>query len=430
MKTRILIMGTGPVAVQLGVLFHRYLQAEVAFVSRSHVSMRSKQFVDVVRQAGYVKATVQNEQHLKLTGEMAPINVFPSYETVEGTFDLLVLACTADAYTATLRQLPDSVLQQVESVLLVSPTMGSNLIVRAALQTIQPNVEVISCSTYLGDTRVTNADHPHEVITMGLKKHLYLGSSQASSEWMTCLAQLFAQIDLPITCVSDAIEAESRNSSLYVHPALFMNTHALQAIFYGTKVPFYIYKLYPEGPITMDLIHEMREMWQEISAILQAMDVQPLNLLRFMVEENYPLRPETMDTSRIAQFESLSAIEQEYLLYVRYTGILIDPFSKPDAKGFYDDFSAVPFRKISQNQAGIWEIPRMPHEDYYRTKIVQGLGRTLNIETPMIDVLLSRYETALQQFNSEQPHLKKSQQFFPQAFEDDMNCIQQGLNAH
>ncbi|RIL90172.1 DUF2338 family protein, partial [Staphylococcus equorum] len=54
MKTRILIMGTGPVAVQLGVLFHRYLQAEVAFVSRSHVSMRSKQFVDAVRQAGYV----------------------------------------------------------------------------------------------------------------------------------------------------------------------------------------------------------------------------------------------------------------------------------------------------------------------------------------------------------------------------------------
>ncbi|NJI01617.1 opine metallophore biosynthesis dehydrogenase, partial [Staphylococcus agnetis] len=44
MRPSILIVGTGPVAVQLGVLFDKYLDAEIAFVSRSHVSARSKQF--------------------------------------------------------------------------------------------------------------------------------------------------------------------------------------------------------------------------------------------------------------------------------------------------------------------------------------------------------------------------------------------------
>ena len=47
-----------------------------------------------------------------------------------------------------------------------------------------------------------------------------------------------------------------------------------------------------------------------------------------MVKENYPIRDETMREVDIESFENLSAIHQEYLLYVRYTAILIDPFSE------------------------------------------------------------------------------------------------------
>ena len=429
MRPSILIVGTGPVAVQLGVLFDKYLDAEIAFVSRSHVSARSKQFVEAVAASGDIEAHVQNKQHDTLTGTATPCHVFDAYASVTGTYDYLVLACTADAYVDTLKQLPNAVLEKIKSVLLVSPTLGSNIIVRTQLEPIQPQIDVVSCSTYLGDTRVLDQTKPYRVTTMGLKKHLYLGATADTSELLARLTHMFECIDLPVTVVTNPIEAESRNSSLYVHPALFMNAHALKAIFYGTDVPFYVYKLYPEGPITMDLIHEMRGMWQEITSILKALNVKPLNLLRFMVEENYPLRPETMSKTKIAQFESLPEMEQEYLLYVRYTGILIDPFSTPNAKGFYEDFSAVPFRQIYQNHEGIWEIPRMPHEDYYRTKIIQGLGRALCIDTPMIDMLLTRYETMLQHFHEERPHLKKSQQFFPKTFESDMTCIQQGLQT-
>ncbi|WP_420854010.1 opine metallophore biosynthesis dehydrogenase [Staphylococcus ratti] len=429
MPQRILMLGTGPVAVQLAVLFHRYNQAEVTFVSRSHVSERSQQFVDALARDGFVKASVQNASHHSLEGSISNCKVFESYDVVEGTYDFLVLACTADAYIDTLKQLPEAVLKSVKGVLLVSPTLGSNLIVKAQLEAIQPHIEVVSCSTYLGDTRVTEHSQPNCVTTMGVKKHLYFGYSHPSSILKSLLERLFTQVGLPVTYVSTPIEAESRNSSLYVHPALFMNTHALKAIFYGTDVPFYVYKLFPEGPITMDLIHEMRCMWQEISNILKVLNVTPLNLLRFMVEENYPLRAETISKQHIEQFESLSEIEQEYLLYVRYTGILIDPFSQPDDKGFYEDFSAVPFRKIYQNQKGVWEIPRMPHEDYYRTKIIQGLGQALNVETPMIDTLLTRYETTLQHFHKAHPNLKKSQQFFPKTFDEEMICIHQGLQG-
>ena len=47
-----------------------------------------------------------------------------------------------------------------------------------------------------------------------------------------------------------------------------MNDFSLHAIFEGTSVPVYVYKLFPEGPITMTLIREMRQMWQEMMTIL------------------------------------------------------------------------------------------------------------------------------------------------------------------
>ena len=52
----------------------------------------------------------------------------------------------------------------------------------------------------------------------------------------------------------------------------------------------------------------------------------------------------------IENFENLPAIHQEYLLYVRYTAILIDPFSNPDDQGAYFDFSAVPYKHVDTDE--------------------------------------------------------------------------------
>ncbi len=71
---------------------------------------------------------------------------------------------------------------------------------------------------------------------------------------------------------------------------------------------------------------------------IKKLKVPSVNLLKFMVKENYPIRYETMREVDIENFENLPAIHQEYLLYVRYTAILIDPFSNPDDRGAYFDF--------------------------------------------------------------------------------------------
>ncbi len=81
------------------------------------------------------------------------------------------------------------------------------------------------------------------------------------------------QLKIQLEVVESPLHAETRNSSLYVHPPLLTNDFSLKAIFEGTDVPVYVYKLFPEGPITMTLIREMRLMWKEMMAILQALSI-------------------------------------------------------------------------------------------------------------------------------------------------------------
>ena len=63
----------------------------------------------------------------------------------------------------------------------------------------------------------------------------------------------------------------------------------------------------------MTLIREMRLMWKEMMAILQAFRVPSVNLLQFMVKENYPVRPETLDEVILSISKSCQISYQEYL---------------------------------------------------------------------------------------------------------------------
>ncbi len=204
---------------------------------------------------------------------------------------------------------------------------------------------------------------------------------------------------------------------------------SLKVIFEGTEVPVYVYKLFPEGPITMTLIHEMRLMWTEMMTILAKFSVPSVNLLEFMVKENYPVRPETLADDDVYSFEQLPAIHQEYLLYVRYTAILIDPFSEPDQHGCYFDFSAVPIKQLYENEQGVIHIPRMPSEDYYRTSIIQHIGKLLGIKTPMIDTFMKRYEQYCQDYKKHNHHKQLSSQFNMNLFKDDKSLVEAFLDT-
>ncbi|RIO62891.1 DUF2338 family protein, partial [Mammaliicoccus sciuri] len=112
---------------------------------------------------------------------------------------------------------------------------------------------------------------------------------------------------------------------------------------------------------------------------------------------------------------------------VRYTAILIDPFSEPDQHGRYFDFSAVPIKQLYENEQGVVHIPRMPSEDYYRTSIIQHIGKLLGIKTPMIDTFMKRYEQYCQNYKKHNQQL--SSQFNVNLYKDDKSLVEAYLDT-
>ncbi|MGV2886405.1 opine metallophore biosynthesis dehydrogenase [Paenibacillus taichungensis] len=423
---RVLLLGTGPASIQLAVSLKKQFNCTVGIAGRE--SVRSESFYEAVRQSdGFIGASIQNEKHRPLAGECFVDQVFKGYETIEGEWDTLIFAVTTDAYVDVLKQMKNNFIKQVKYIILVSPTFGSNMLVSHYIKQLHADTEVISFSTYLGDTRWMNDQPSNHVITTGVKKKVYIGSTSTPSEHVDRLCKMYEQLGIALEVMPSALEAETRNISLYVHPPLFMNDFSLDAIFGVSDTQKYVYKIYPEGPVTQYLIRDMRTQWNEIMKITDRLRIQGVNLLQFMTDDNYPVRLESLSRHDIENFNQLQDIHQEYLLYIRYTSLLIDPFSEPNPEGKYFDFSAVPFRKMFVNQDGALDIPRMPKEDYYRIKIIRGIARHMQVSCPTIDSFIDTYEGKIQEVARAHPDQDLSDAFVVQTFNEDIRMICAGL---
>ncbi|SEP10025.1 opine metallophore biosynthesis dehydrogenase [Paenibacillus sp. OK076] len=423
---RVLLLGTGPASIQLAVTLKQEFRCTVGIAGRE--SVRSQSFYEAVRQSdGFTAASIQNEKHRPLAGECFVDQVFQGYEAIEGEWDTLIFAVTTDAYIDVLKQMKDNFIKQVKCMVLVSPTFGSNLLVSHYVRQLHADTEVISFSTYWGDTRWMTDQPSNHVITTGVKKKVYIGSTSTPSEHVGRLCRMYERLGIALEVMPSALEAETRNISLYVHPPLFMNDFSLDAIFGVSDTRKYVYKIYPEGPVTQYLIRDMRTLWNEMMTITDRLRIQGVNLLQFMTDDNYPVRLESLSRHDIENFNQLQDIHQEYLLYIRYTSLLIDPFSEPNPEGKYFDFSAVPFRKMFVNQDGALDIPRMPKEDYYRIKIIQGIARYLQVSCPTIDSFIATYEAKIQEIARAHPDQHLSDAFVVQTFDEDIRMICTGL---
>ncbi len=419
---RVLLLGSGPTAIQLAVNFKHYFTSKVAIAGRE--SIRSQKVFDsIVQHQLTLQVSVQNSQHQPVAGECTIDELFKGYHTINGNWDTVILCVTTDAYISVLAQIETDVLKEVSCFILISPTFGSSHLITNFLKNLSPHAEVISFSTYYGDTRWLDDIPSNQVVTTGVKKKVYIGSTHATSEIVDELCTLFNRLGIQLKKVPSPLEAETRNISLYVHPPLLMNDFSLQAIFDEQNTPKYVYKIYPEGPITYTTIRHMLNYWKEMMTVVNYFHIQPLNLLKFMVDDNYPLHPESIDRQEIENFNQLEPIHQQYLLYIRYASLLIDPFSKPNQDGKYFDFSTVPLRRIFINQNGEWDVPRMPKEDYYRVKIIQGIAKTLKLKSPTFDHFVQTYEEKLRQVVAYSDLKTYSDAFQVKSFSQDIEMI-------
>ncbi|EGG34338.1 opine metallophore biosynthesis dehydrogenase, partial [Paenibacillus sp. HGF5] len=149
---RVLLLGTGPAALQLAVILKKGFHCHLGIAGRA--SVRSADFFESLAASDQrVRVSIQNVKHLAMEGECRLDEVYRGFEAIEGQWDTLILAVTTDAYMEVMRQIDQDVLRKINSLVLISPTFGSNSLIAGFIRQFNPAAEVISFSTYIGDTR-------------------------------------------------------------------------------------------------------------------------------------------------------------------------------------------------------------------------------------------------------------------------------------
>jgi staphylopine/pseudopaline/yersinopine synthase len=311
------------------------------------------------------------------------------------SYQVIVLAIPSNEYVDVALQMRESgLLQNSPWILLPSTSLGSAVLVAQAAQTRQ----VVSCSNFFAAAKCP--EHRLQVEVKAIKRKLYLGMLASCSDTAETLVRLFASTGLNVEILGTALEAEARNITTYVHPSLFVNPLGLSAILGSGKSKQYMYRFFPEGPITKECFATMLDLHQEISSIVCSFNGKAWNLLKFLNDDNYPVPEQALSRREIDEFESFDRSHQMLLLYVRYATLLVDPYSTPDPQtGRFVEFSAVPFPMLTQDPENARaDLPRIPLEDICTLETARWLGSSLSIETPTINRLVNHFCTAVRDY--------------------------------
>lgn len=85
---RVLLLGTGPTAIQLAVNFKHYFTSKVAIAGRE--SIRSHMVFDsIVQHQLALQVSVQNRQHQSVAGECTIDELFKGFHTINCNWDTL-----------------------------------------------------------------------------------------------------------------------------------------------------------------------------------------------------------------------------------------------------------------------------------------------------------------------------------------------------
>ncbi|HFQ9379965.1 TPA: opine metallophore biosynthesis dehydrogenase [Serratia marcescens subsp. marcescens ATCC 13880] len=395
-----LILGAGPAAIQLAADIKAAGNARIGLYNRpSEKGRRLKQHL--AHTPSLWLTGVGKAQRTQDDAQVTIDRYCDDLALVGGDWRRLILAVPADQYHDVLRQVPWAALPQLRSLILLSPSIGSGLMAQSLLQEAgQSHVEVISLSSYYADTKYQNAEQPYRAYTKAFKQRIYLAGAGARSDCaeLDWLCSLLARHGIDAQRCSSLLAAERFSITNYVHPPLALAETTLQAIFQPQAPIQYLYKTHPEGPICPEAIADMLALSQDYQQLLNRLGIEAINLLRFLNDDNYPVPPRMVSRRWIDQFPQLTPTEQCYALFTRYTALLVDPYSEPDAQGRYYDFSAVRVARVFQDAQGRWRLPRVPQEDVRKLRVLVLLAQRLDVEMPAAQRLLARFQQALQHF--------------------------------
>ena len=385
----VLIVGAGPSAFQTAAILREHCSC-LGLVSRRSVHWQARK--DRLLNGETVNVQVAKPSLTELESCFSFDRVFDDINQIEGKWDTLIFATPACALVTVLQALPEQTIMGAREVVLLSSWFGGHCIAKGFFvqQGLTPNIVVFS--NYYAATKFCQGGESLSVVTKAVKKKIYTYVSKHENGFLSLFKLALNKCGVEILALDNGFSVEGRNITLYVHSAFFIQPFSLNHIFGDDGEKKFMYKLFPEGPITPASIETLVSLWHDVSLLINEFEGEAFNLLKFLNDDNYPVRQESLSREQIDSFCECSKIEQEYRLYVRYSAILIDPFSSPDLQGRYFDFSAVPFIKGDLDK-GDW--PRIPSEDIQALYWLSALASYHKIHLPTVEKILNNFESWL-----------------------------------
>lgn len=388
-----LVVGAGPAGIQTSQVMAP-LSQKLALLSKSSHQWESRK--KLIKQHGFVvSCEVKKTQLAPLGGLVRFDELYTELSPLPSCWDTLVLTTPAHAYCDVLSSFSELCLKNLKQIILMSSMIGGCLILKGMLKKKGVSPNIILFSHYFATSYFTsNPTDKHgllKVVTKTVKKRVYIYQSESNEILLSALLNVLEKIDVQVIPLDNSFSVEGRNIATYVHPTFLVNTFSLDHILSNDDEVKYMYKLYPEGPITMSLIRGLLIHWKSVSRLLEHYSAQPVNLLQLLNDEHHLVHENTIPKNKIDSFNELDEIEQEYLLYVRYSTILIDPdpFSVANSKGKNFEVSAKPYFKGKVNK-GKLQLPRVPLEAlqtlYWLNHLVQSSSLISSIIFPSIEV--------------------------------------------
>lgn len=94
--SKILMVGSGPVAIQLARLCHLHGEHIVDMVSRVHASTKSKRVFDAYQRDGFFSVMTQNDAHQCFSGKFTVRHFFKDVKDITEYYDVVILACSSN----------------------------------------------------------------------------------------------------------------------------------------------------------------------------------------------------------------------------------------------------------------------------------------------------------------------------------------------
>jgi hypothetical protein len=387
---KILICGSGPAAIQIGIIVKRFLNTEKVSILATRRSKKNNDIEELFKNGLCFEVKSERPDLNIFCDRLHVENFFINIESVNGQFDFVVFAQPTFLYLKYLKELIlKNIINSSSVIVTASSSLGLGTELKMFLKDNKLDCSIVLLSDYLAVTTCSD-NSPVEFTAVDKKTYLRAGilgsNSDLANNFISYIRHHFIS-ELQLYNSEWIIEQANTNLfhlPLTINPSLnnfFFNPNISRRAFYAP---------YPDGALSFEVLNQAIDFEYGLEKIFNTLKLPKLNFLQFRISRS-KLPSDGIPLKMLNEYNELQHEERRSLL-IYYSWMVerqVLGLSNSDSLCSSDILPKYPCVTVTQN-TGI--LPRVPLEDYATLKCILEFTKTCNIEIPIFTSLCSQFE--------------------------------------